>query len=149
MSIDYRLTLAGDIPMEQVAELAASGAIETSTVSGKRMLTAMLNEECGYVVDITSGDNGYHDAEDEDGSLWVWEPDTYVGINFHMRKDDLADKGTPNMLAAVARVLARRTEDAALVLNSNWVLLTRVGGTLRKHRPTWWSHHDADHVIQQ
>jgi hypothetical protein len=147
MSIEYRLTLAGDIPLEQVAELAAPDATETSTMSGKRMLSAPLYEEYGYVVDITSGSHGYYDAEDDDGSLWIWEPDTYVDVNFHMRKDDLTDKGTPNMLATVARVLAGRTEDAALVLNSNWLLLTRVGGTLRKHRPTWWSHHDVDDDI--
>ncbi|MDW5324789.1 SitI3 family protein [Plantactinospora sp. KLBMP9567] len=147
MSIDYRLTLAGDIPLEQIAELVAPDATETSTMSGKRMLTGPLSDEYGYVVDIISGSHGYYDAEDDDGSQWIWEPDIYADIDFHMSKDDLTDKGTPNMLTAVARVLTERAEDAALVLNGNWLLLTRVGGVLRKHRPTWWSHHDVDNDI--
>ncbi|MCM0676649.1 SitI3 family protein [Micromonospora phytophila] len=144
MAVEFRLTLAGDIPLGQVAELAAPGATETRTTSGNRMLSAALNEERGYVVDVTSGIHGYYDAEDDDGSLWVWEPETYVDVDFYMRKDVLADRGIPHMLATVANVLDGRTEDAALVLNGNWLLLTRVGGKRRKHRPTWWSHHEVD-----
>jgi|GEM_PF-5254524 hypothetical protein len=68
MSIDYRLTLAGEIPLEQVAELVAPGARRTTTRSGKPMLSAPLYEEYGYIVDITSGSNGYHEAEDDSGS---------------------------------------------------------------------------------
>lgn len=66
-----------------------------------------------------------------------------------MRADDLVDKGIPNMMQAVARVLAARQEDAALVQNGNWLLLTRVEGTLRRHRPTWWSHYGIDDLITQ
>jgi hypothetical protein len=64
-----------------------------------------------------------------------------------MNKEALTEKGKPNMLAAVARVLAERPEDAALVLNSNWLLLTRVAGVLRRHGTTWWSRHDMDNGI--
>lgn len=109
MAIEYRLTLASDVPLEDVARLAAPEATERLTHTGKRMLTADLDDERGYVVDITSGSNGYYDAED-DGSQWVWEPDAYVDVDFRMRKDTLAEKGIPNMLAAVARVLAGRTK---------------------------------------
>ncbi|MEO3747983.1 SitI3 family protein [Plantactinospora sp. B5E13] len=133
MSIDYRLTLSGDIPLDEVAALAAPEAVETSTSRGERMLTAALYDERGYVVDITSGSSGYYDAED-DGALWVWEPDSYVDVDFHMRKDSLMDLGVPNMLAAVARVLNGRTEDAALVLNGNWLLLSRVNGSIHKSK---------------
>jgi hypothetical protein len=66
-----------------------------------------------------------------------------------MRADDLVDKGIPNMMAAVARVLAGRPEDAALTQNGNWLLLTRVGGTVRKHRPTWWNHYGLDGLISE
>ncbi|MFG3697582.1 SitI3 family protein [Micromonospora sp. NPDC047620] len=147
MAVEFRLTLAGEIPLDEVAELAAPNAVETRTLSGNRMLTSALNEECGFVVDITSGSHGYYDAEDDDGSLWVWEPETYVDIDFYMRKDVLADKGIPNVLATTARVLNERSEDAALVFNHNLLLLTRVAGSLSKHRPTWWSHHEADDEI--
>lgn len=147
MSIDYQLVLAGEIPLEQVAELVAPAARQTTTRYGEPMLSAPLYEEYGYLVDITSGSNGYYEAEDDSGSPWIWEPETYVDINFHMNKEALTEKGKPNMLAAVARVLAERPEDAALVLNSNWLLLTRVAGVLRRHGTTWWSHHDMDNGI--
>lgn len=43
------------------------------------------------------------------------------------------------MLTAVARVLQTGSEDAALVLDGNALLLTRTDGFIRKHRTdTWW-----------
>ncbi|MEH0972195.1 SitI3 family protein [Micromonospora sp. CPCC 205546] len=149
MAVEFQLMLAGEIALDEVAPLAAPNAVETRTVSGNRMLTSALNEECGFVVDITGGRHGYYEAEDDDGSLWVWEPETYVDIGFYMRKDVLVDKGIPNVLATTARVLNERTEDAALLFNHDLLLLTRVAGSLRKHRPTWWSHHEADDQIVQ
>ncbi|MCX4391288.1 SitI3 family protein [Micromonospora peucetia] len=137
MSITYRLTLAGDIPLDPVAALAAPGAVETPTPAGNRLLSANLDEECGFVVSITSGSHGYYEAE-TDGAVWVWEPVTYVDIGFHMRKDTLTDKGRPHMLRTVGRVLANRPEDAALVLNDNWLMLTRVDGTIRRHNEADW-----------
>ncbi|MER7420227.1 SitI3 family protein [Micromonospora peucetia] len=137
MSITYRLTLAGEIPLDPVAELAAPGAAETPTPAGNRLLSANLDEECGFVVSITSGSHGYYEAE-SDEAVWVWEPVTYVDIGFHMRKDTLTDKGRPHMLRTVGRVLASRPEDAALVLNDNWLMLTRVDGTIRRHNEADW-----------
>ncbi|EEP73063.1 hypothetical protein MCAG_03390 [Micromonospora sp. ATCC 39149] len=29
------------------------------------------------------------------------------------------------------------------------VLLTRVGGNLRRHRPTWWSHYGIENLLTQ
>ncbi|MFI6759984.1 SitI3 family protein [Micromonospora sp. NPDC050417] len=145
MAIEYRLTLAGDIPLEDVARLAAPDATERLTKSGKRMLTSALDER-GYVVDVTAGSGGYYDAED-DGSQWVWEPDAYVDIDFRMDKDTLSDKGIPNMLTTVARVLADRTEDAVLVMNGNWLLLTRFSGVLRKHNLTEWYDDEYDRIL--
>ncbi|MEV4197478.1 MULTISPECIES: SitI3 family protein [Micromonospora] len=147
MAIEYRLTLAGDIPLEQVAQLAAPGAAEMSTVSGGRMLSADLNEQYGYVIDITSGRNGYYCAEDDGGSLWQWEPQAYVDVTFHMRKDTLTDKGKPHMLAAVARILASRDEDAALTLNGDFLMLTRVAGAIRKHNAGEWYDEDYDSIL--
>jgi hypothetical protein len=82
------------------------------------------------------------------GSTWEWEPDSYVNVTFSMGKDDQVDKGTPNMLTIVARVLDCRSEDAALILNGNVLLLTRVNGVLHKHnRATWWNHYDFANQI--
>ncbi|TDB78735.1 SitI3 family protein [Micromonospora sp. KC721] len=133
MAVEYRLTLVGDIPLEQVTELAAPAAVETSTASGGRRLSADLNDEHGYVVDITGGRHGYYCAEDDGDSLWQWEPETYVDVSFHIRKDTLTDKGKPHILATVARILAGTAEDAALTLNDDVLMLTRVAGTIQKH----------------
>ncbi|MEU6072868.1 SitI3 family protein [Micromonospora sp. NPDC047074] len=146
MSVTYRLTLSGDVPLEQVADIAAPGAAETPTPAGNRLLSANLNEECGFVVGITSGSHGYYEAED-DGALWEWEPSTYVDVTFHMRKDTLADKGRPHMVRTVGRILASRPEDAALVLNDNWLMLTRVGGTIRRHNEADWYDEAYDAVL--
>lgn len=140
MSIGYRLTLAGVIPLEDVAALAACGAAEGRTRSGARMLTDARYDDLGYVVDITAGTDGYYEADNDGEVAWVWEPDTWVDVNFHMRKDTLSEMGTPNMLTAVARVLAGRHEDAALVFDGNVLLLTRIDGVLRTHNMAGWYH---------
>ncbi|MGW0435513.1 SitI3 family protein [Micromonospora sp. NPDC003197] len=150
MAIEYRLTLAGDISLREVAELAAPEATEESSLAGyPRLFSADLYEQLGYAVSIYAGSHGYYDAEDDDGSQWEWEPEEYVNVGFRMRKNDLSDKGTPNMVAAVARVLDGRPEDAALVLNGNWLLLTRFDGVLRKRRPEWWNNYGVGELIPQ
>ena len=148
MAIEYRLTLAGSVPMEQVAALAAPEGVEESTRPGyPRLLGADLQHTSGYTISIYAGSNGYFDAED-DGSQWEWEPDTYVNIVFHMPKDDTLHNATPDMLTAVARVLAGRPEDAALVLNGNWLVLTRTAGTLTKHQPEWWDNYGTKDLLR-
>ncbi|MGC4807183.1 SitI3 family protein [Micromonospora sp. DT233] len=148
MGISYRLTLAGNIPLERVAEIAAPDATDLpDTPAGNRVLCSDLYEERGYLVSILAGRNGYYDAEGDDDTQWEWEPPEYVNIHFDMAKNDATEKDVPNMVATVARVLANRTEDAALVLNSNWLLLTRMNGELRKHRPQWWANYGVDDLI--
>ncbi|MEE6262289.1 SitI3 family protein [Plantactinospora sonchi] len=148
MAVEYRLTLAGDIPLEEVASLAAPEAIETPASPGRsRVLTADLYERNGYAISVYGGRHGYYDAERDDGSHWEWEPEAYVNVGFRMGKDEPRDDATPNMVATVARILAARKEDAAFVLNGNWLLLTRVDGALRKHRPTWWHNYGVDELV--
>lgn len=148
MAVEFRLTLAGDVPLEDVAELAAVDVTEKpAPTANPRLLTARLYDQRGYALSVYSGDHGYFDAEDDDGSRWEWEPETYVDVDFSMSTDDLVDKGIPNMVAAVARILAGRNEDAALVQNGNYLLLTRIDGELRKRRTTWWSHYGVDGLL--
>lgn len=145
MAIDYDLTLAGDIPLLDLAECAIPDASERATPvdASATRLSADHAQHHGYVLDFMSGHNGYCDAESDDGSHWEWEPASYVMISFAMVKDELVSKGIPNMLTVVARILACRPEDdLALVENGNWLLLTRVNGVLRKHnRGKWWDHY--------
>ncbi|GGL92933.1 SitI3 family protein [Micromonospora yangpuensis] len=142
MGIDYRLTLAGDIPLEEVAHLIAPHRFRESTNAGyPRLLTADLTTEQGFGVSVIAGSNGYFDAEDDDGTQWEWEPERYVNVTFDMTKNDPPETATADMVATVARILTNRPENAALVLNNNWLLLTRTDGTLRKHRAAWWDNY--------
>ncbi|MEU7399608.1 SitI3 family protein [Streptomyces albogriseolus] len=149
MAVEFRFTLAGDLPLDGMADLVAADVAERPRPSGTnpKLFSARPYDACGYALTVSSGSQGYFDAEADDGARWEWEPETYVDIDFYMRADDLVDKGILNMMKAVARVLAARQEDAALVQNGNWLLLTRVGGRLRRHRPTWWSHYGIDDLI--
>ncbi|MEU4645264.1 SitI3 family protein [Micromonospora sp. NPDC023814] len=148
MGIEYRLTLAGDIPLEQVASVVAPEGVEESALPGyPRLLSGGLDEELGYTITVSGGSHGYFDAENDDGTQWEWEPDAYVNVVFHMRKNDQPEAAIPNMVSAVSRVLATQMEDAALVLNGNWLLLTRVAGTVRKHRPSWWDNYGIGDMI--
>ncbi|GIJ30790.1 hypothetical protein Vqi01_59520 [Micromonospora qiuiae] len=149
MAVDFRLTLAGDVPLEHVAALVATDAAgrPQPTDTDPRLFSARLYDTCGYALSVYSGSNGYFDAEDDDGSRWEWEPQTYVDIDFSMRADTIIDLGIPTMVKAVARVLAGRQEDAAFVQNGNWLLLTRVAGHVRRRSPTWWSHYGVADLI--
>jgi hypothetical protein len=47
-----------------------------------------------------------------------------------------------SQLEAVNRLLATGSEDAALTLNGELLLLIRVDGVVRKHnRARWWDHY--------
>ncbi|WP_307870925.1 SitI3 family protein [Micromonospora sp. C51] len=91
--------------------------------------------------------NGYWKAEADGEDRWEWEPAAYVSVTFSMRADDIAEKGIPNMVAAVGRVLAGRDEDAALVQDGNYLVLTRTDGVIRTYRPDWWHHYHLDRSV--
>jgi hypothetical protein len=147
MGIDYQLTLAGDCSPEQLMELAAPATTSTPSLDDGGNLSLDLYQESGYLINIRSGTNGYFDAEDDGETHWEWEPSKYVNITFYMQKSE-PSRGVSTMVATVAQVLADRPEDAALVLNGNWVLLTRTDGKLRMHhRSQWWVHHSLENLI--
>ncbi|MER7164654.1 SitI3 family protein [Micromonospora sp. NPDC000207] len=148
MSVEFRLTLAGDIPLDQVARLtAASPAEQPAPRDDPQLFSARLYDQRGYAISVYPGTNGYYWAEGDNDAPWEWEPDSYVNVTFNMRADDLVDKGIPNMVATVARVLVGRDEDAALIQDGNYLLLTRTAGIVRKHRPGWWDHYHLDHLL--
>lgn len=104
-----------------MADLVAADVTERPRPSGTRprLFSARLYGTRGYALTVTSGNQGYFDAEADDGTRWEWEPEAYVDIDFAMKADDLVDKGIPNMMKAVAQVLTARQEDVALVQNGN------------------------------
>jgi len=142
MSIDYRLTLAGSTPINQIAERALPDPSERPT-GLPPLLSAHLYEDHGFAVDIRAGHNGYVDAESDHG-LWEWEPAEYVGVAFSI--DKFADPAWKviNMLTVVRRVLDSGPEDAAFVLNGDVLIFTRFDGEVVKHnREKWWSYYPA------
>ncbi|MGC4849887.1 SitI3 family protein [Micromonospora sp. DT15] len=150
MATEYRLTLAGDIPLDVLAGVVAPQGVEESAVDGgPRVLSADLSDRCGYTVSIHGGSHGYFEAEDGDGSMWEWEPERYVTIGFRLVKSESSDRATREMLASVARVLDERPEDAALILDADWLLLTRFSGTLCRHAPSWWGVHGEDDLLSR
>ncbi|RLK09786.1 hypothetical protein DER29_6348 [Micromonospora sp. M71_S20] len=148
MAVEFRLILAGDPSVHAIAALTATDPSEKpQPTSNPRLFTARLYDQRGYAVTIRSGTHGYYEAETDGDSCWEWEPETYVNVTFSMGADDLADKGIPNMVAAVARVLAGRDEDAALIQDGNYLLLTRTDGVIRTHRTSWWDHYHLEHLV--
>jgi len=140
MSLDYRLTLAGSTPIEQVAERALPEPGERP-IGVPPILSADLYDQYGFGVTIRAGRNGYVDVVADEGS-WEWEPEDYVAIGFDVDKFADMQWVATNMLTVVRRVLATGPEDAALVQNSDVLLLTRFGGVLVKHRrDRWWGHY--------
>jgi len=140
MAIEYRLILAGSTPVEQVAERALPEPDERPTGTAP-LLAADLYDRYGFEVAIRAGQNGYFGVESENG-MWEWAPTTYVAVTFRMKKNTDPEPGLLNLLTVVRRVLESGPEDAALILNDNWLLFTRFGGALVKHRrDAWWNHY--------
>ncbi|GIF19214.1 hypothetical protein BJ973_006259 [Actinoplanes tereljensis] len=142
MAIDYNLYLAGNPPVEVVAQWAFPALADrpTGTVP---FLAANLDEKYGFEVVVTSGENAYLDVMTDDGG-WEWEPETYVVVAFRLDKEADRPTATDHVLAVVQRVLVAADQDAALVLNGDVLLLSRLNGVVIKHRrDTWWSFHPA------
>ena len=142
MSIDYRLTLAGPTPVEQVAARAFTEPAERPTGTVPRLFAA-LQEEYGFDVTVYAGKDGYLDAASDNGQ-WEWEPEAYVSVTFTLDKSADRDRAVENLSAVVRRILITGAEDAAFDLNGDILLFTRFDGALVKHnRDSWWSRHAA------
>nr|MDT0656693.1 SitI3 family protein [Micromonospora sp. DSM 115978] len=145
MAVEFRLVLAGDPPVTEVAALTAADPTEIPRpASNPALFTARLYDQRGYAVTVRAGTDGYWEAEADGEARWQWELGTYLSITFSMRADKIVEKGIPNMVAAVRRVLDGRAEDAALVQDGNYLLLTRTSGVVRTYRRDWWHHYNLD-----
>jgi hypothetical protein len=146
MALEYRLTLAGDTPAERVAQRALPVPVESPAATAP-VLHANLRESHGFTVAIRAGKNAYVSAESDRG-LWEWEPETYASVAFRVSKEADHEWAVVNMLTIVWRALATGSEDAALVLNGDLLVLTRLGGILAKHnRNGWWASYPAANAV--
>lgn len=146
MALEYRLTLAGDVPAEEVARRVLPVAAE-SPAEIAPVLQADLRESHGFTVAIRAGKNAYVSADSDDG-LWEWEADAYVSVAFRVDKEADHQWAAVNMLTIVWRALEIGREDAALVFNGDLLLLTRIDGVVAKHhRDGWWSSYPATNAV--
>lgn len=142
MAIEYDLTLAGDTPVNRVAERALPDPEQRPT-GVPQFLSTNLDEQYGFAVTVVGGSNRYIDAESDSGT-WEWEPQDYVLVGFRLDKSADREWAVANMLTIVRRVLATGSEDTALVINGDLLLLARFDGKLIKHnRDRWWSSYPA------
>jgi hypothetical protein len=141
MATEYELTLAPSTPLEQLAERALPDAADRPVGAVPRLVRD-LDEKYGFDVTVSAGEDAYLAVESDQG-LWEWEPDAYASVTF--RLDKFADPAWKviNVLTVVRRVLDTGPEDAALVLNDDILLLTRLQGKLTKHRASWWHNYPA------
>jgi hypothetical protein len=146
MAIEYRLTLAGPTPVEQVAERAFPEPQDRPTGTAP-LLTVDLLDRYGFGVDILAGEQAYLDGKSDSGS-WKWNPAPYVAVLFQLDEGGDRPAAVLNMLRAIRRVLDSGTEDAALDLNGNALLLVRTSQGLVKHNREWWTNYqDADDIL--
>ncbi|SNY47287.1 SitI3 family protein [Paractinoplanes atraurantiacus] len=148
MALEYRLILAGETPVNQVAARAFPEADERP-LGVAPQLSADHLERYGFGVSILAGRHGYFDVQTDEGT-WEWEPDAYVLINFRLDKFADAQRTVTNMLTVVRRLLETGSEDATFSFNGDILLFARHNGTLTKHRrATWWETNPAgDQLIQ-
>ncbi len=148
MSTEYRLVVNGDTPVEQIAERAFPDPVECPTGTPP-LLAADLYERRGFDVTVRAGHDGYLETESDNG-VWEWEPRSYVAVTFRVEKNADPGRAIVNMLTVVGRLLDTGQEDAALILNGDYLLLTRFGGVLVKHRrAAWWENYaDVNDVIR-
>jgi hypothetical protein len=146
MALEYRLTLAGDVPADQVARQALPVPVE-SPADTAPVLHAGLRDSHGFNVAIRTGRSAYISAESDNG-LWEWEPEAYVSVAFRIDKEADHEWAAVNMLAIVWRALEAGSDDAALVFNGDLLLLTRIDGVLAKHhREGWWTSYPATNAV--
>jgi len=140
VAIEYDLTLAGQTPVQQLAERALPNPDERPTGTAP-FLAVDLDEKYGFDVTVASGADAYINVE-TDAGVWTWEPAAFAAVSFGMDKFADADWAVTNMIRVVRRVLETGAEDAVLVLNGDVLLLSRLDGRLVLHnRDRWWSYH--------
>ncbi len=146
MAVEYRLTLAGDTPVNQVTERAFPEASERPTGIAAQ-LAVDHKEKYGFDVTVVAGRDGYLDLETDDGS-WEYEPETYVRVGFRLDKFVDARWAVANLLTVVRRVLDTGPEDVTFDFNGDILLFARRNGELTKHRQdTWWERYSSGNQL--
>jgi hypothetical protein len=148
VALEYDLILIGGNTVEQVAERAFPITEERPTGAPPLLRSADIRDQYGFTVSVLRRQVGYVAVESDNG-MWEFEPDAHVALTFYLDETADLDWSIANMLTVARRVLDSGNEDALLILDGDYLLLTRFGGSIVKHRrTTWWDHYpEADQVI--
>jgi len=146
VALEYRLILAGETPVNQVAERAFPEPGDRPTGVASR-LTADHQQKYGFGTTIATGRDGYFDLE-ADGESWEWEPESYTRVEFRLDKSADPLWAVTNMLAVIRRLLDTGPEDATFDFNGDLLLFVRRNAELTKHRrATWWERYSAGNQL--
>lgn len=133
MALDCDLVMVGASDAARVLERACSALPTRAPVQRLENGTLVVDlfASYGFVLSAYARQRGYAEA-DADGERWEWELGQHVFLGF--RFDKQVERGTPRaaMLQIVARILATGSEDVALTLNGNVLLLRRENGRLER-----------------
>ena len=134
MALDYALTIAGTIPLQQILERAFPTGAERPGVEhqGKVWIAKDLFERHGFDMRWRNATNGYHSV-DMNGQTWTWEPKEYTRVSFRLNKSFDRKRALATVQKVVSRLLASGTEDMALLFNGEVLLVLRMSGDLRRY----------------
>jgi hypothetical protein len=147
MAIDYYLAIATDASPVAIAAIALPDLSVHEAADFPGLFTTDTRASHGFGIALRTARNEWVSCVNDDGGEWEWAPDVYASVSFRMAKDDISGKGMPNMLRAIARVMAAMSEDLAFT-SDNFLYLTRFGGTLVKyHRKDFWDWYEFANTI--
>lgn len=143
MAGEYRLTLDAFRPAGEMLALASPELAGRATGDASEgPLGVDLGDTLGVQVLAARGRHGYLDVEWDDGSE-SRALERFTTLYVDLDPDADVD-GTKTLLHWTHRVLAATTEDAFLILDGDYLLLSRRDGEVRSHRASWWAAHDPD-----
>jgi hypothetical protein len=147
VAIDYYLAIATDASPVAIAAIALPDLAVHEAADLPGVFTTDTRASHGFGVVLRTARNQWVSGVSDDGGEWEWAPDVYASVSFRMAKNDDSGKGMPNMLAAIARVMAALKDDLAFT-SDNFVYLTRFAGQVVKyHRKDFWDWYEFANTI--
>jgi hypothetical protein len=133
MALECDLVIAGATDAARVLERAWSTMPTRAPVErlDNGTLVADLFARYGFVLSVHASKRGYVQAE-AGGSMWEWELAEYARMGFRFDKEFELGTSRAAMLQMVARILTTGSEDVALTLNGDVLLLRRQNGRLER-----------------
>jgi hypothetical protein len=139
MALESELVVAGQIEPTRLLERAGQRGLAGAPVQrlGNGTLIVDLMAQTGFLLSVHGAAHAYVEAA-SGGSVWVWEPSPCVRLGFRFDKEFDPSVSRAAMLHMVAQIVASGSEDLALTLNGDVLLLRRVQGRLERCQAGFW-----------